>query len=73
LSKEQLIILFDFISTKDQSQREKKWDIVKQKIHESNESFKRTLQKLKLTQIQFEEKKDQEENNNSLENLENQF
>ncbi len=73
LNKEQLIILFDLISTKDQSQREKKWDIIKQKIYESNESFKRILQKLKLTQIQFEEKKDHEENDTSLESLENQF
>lgn len=73
LNKEQLIILFDLISIKDQSQREKKWDIIKQKIHESNESFKRILQKLKLTQIQFEEKKEQEWNDTFLENLENQF
>lgn len=73
LNKEQLTILFDLISTKDQSQREKKWDIVKQKIHESNESFKRILQNLKLTQIQFIEKKEQEGNDISIEKLEEQF
>jgi hypothetical protein len=72
LSLENLKLLFDFISTKDPLEQDKKRKILEDKIHYSRLSVNVILQKIQLVKIQVDEKNDQDDDI-SIEKLENQF
>ena len=70
---ENLKLLFDFIWTKDPVEQEKKRKVLEDQTHYSLLSINMILQKAKLTQIQVHEKNEQSKDEQSINDIENQF
>lgn len=73
LWRDDLVVLFDLIATKDSKEQEKKWKNIEQKLHSSRASIHMILQKIQMVKIQLKEKKDQSDDTQSLEDIENKF
>lgn len=73
LSEEQLRQLLDLIATKDKKEQERKWKTIHEKIGFAKGYLNMILQKVRVVKIQIDEKKDQNKNWASLENVENRF
>lgn len=73
LSRGQLQMLIDLISTKDPTQREKKWDSVRKSIQEADLAMKKSLQKFRMIRIQVDEFKEKDQDESDMIQLEKQF
>lgn len=73
LSLDDLQELFDLISTKNSWEQETKRKNIEHKMHFARISINMILQKIKTIKIQMNEKKDQNNDVESIEKLENSF